>query len=61
MPGAFPDYLTPVVRNPDHGTELMTMRWGMPPFDDELTDSKATKVDPKNAKADSAPVNQGNR
>jgi putative SOS response-associated peptidase YedK len=31
MPGVFPDYPAPVVRNTDTGTELTTMRWGMPP------------------------------
>jgi putative SOS response-associated peptidase YedK len=31
MPGVFPDYLAPVVRNRDAGTEMVTMRWGMPP------------------------------
>jgi hypothetical protein len=31
MKGVFPDYLAPVVRNTDHGSELTTMRWGMPP------------------------------
>jgi hypothetical protein len=31
MPGVFPDYPAPVVRNTDSGTELVTMRWGMPP------------------------------
>ena len=31
MPGVFPDYPAPVVRNTDAGTELVTMRWGMPP------------------------------
>jgi putative SOS response-associated peptidase YedK len=31
MPGVFPDYPAPVIRNTDHGTELTTMRWGMPP------------------------------
>jgi putative SOS response-associated peptidase YedK len=31
MPGVFPDYPAPVVRNTDHGTELIPMRWGMPP------------------------------
>jgi putative SOS response-associated peptidase YedK len=29
--GVFPDYPAPVVRNTDHGTELIPMRWGMPP------------------------------
>jgi putative SOS response-associated peptidase YedK len=32
MPGVFPDYPAPVVRNTDHGSELTTMRWGMPPL-----------------------------
>jgi putative SOS response-associated peptidase YedK len=31
VPGVFPDYPAPVIRNTDHGTELTTMRWGMPP------------------------------
>ena len=31
MPGVFPDYPAPVVRNTDADTELVTMRWGMPP------------------------------
>ena len=31
MPGVFPDYPAPIVRNTDHGTELVSMRWGMPP------------------------------
>jgi putative SOS response-associated peptidase YedK len=31
MPGVFPDYPAPVIRNTDTGTELVTMRWGMPP------------------------------
>jgi putative SOS response-associated peptidase YedK len=31
MPGVFPDYSAPVVRNTDAGTEMVTMRWGMPP------------------------------
>jgi putative SOS response-associated peptidase YedK len=31
IPGVFPDYPTPVIRNSDSGTELAMMRWGMPP------------------------------
>jgi SOS response associated peptidase (SRAP) len=31
MPGVFPDYPAPVVRNADTGRELTMMRWGMPP------------------------------
>jgi putative SOS response-associated peptidase YedK len=29
--GRVPDYPAPVVRNTDAGTEMVTMRWGMPP------------------------------
>ena len=31
MPGVFPDYPAPVVRNADDERELIMMRWGMPP------------------------------
>ncbi len=31
MPGVFPDYPAPVVRNVDAERELTVMRWGMPP------------------------------
>jgi putative SOS response-associated peptidase YedK len=31
MPGVFPDYPAPVVRNTETSRELTMMRWGMPP------------------------------
>jgi putative SOS response-associated peptidase YedK len=31
MPGVFPDYPAPVVRNADDKRELIMVRWGMPP------------------------------
>jgi putative SOS response-associated peptidase YedK len=31
MPGVFPDYPAPVIRNAGTERELMMMRWGMPP------------------------------
>jgi hypothetical protein len=31
MPGVFPDYPAPVVRNTDAEREMLLMRWGMPP------------------------------
>ena len=31
MPGVFPDYPAPVVRNAGDEREMVTMRWGMPP------------------------------
>jgi putative SOS response-associated peptidase YedK len=30
MPGVFPDYPAPVVRNTETGSEIVLMRWGMP-------------------------------
>jgi putative SOS response-associated peptidase YedK len=30
MPGVFPDYKAPIVRNGADGRELATARWGMP-------------------------------
>ena len=31
MPGVFPDYPAPVIRNTDGELEMTMMRWGMPP------------------------------
>ena len=31
MPGVFPDYPAPVIRNTETVTEMVTMLWGMPP------------------------------
>ena len=31
MPGVFPDYPAPVIRNAGDAEELVLMRWGMPP------------------------------
>jgi putative SOS response-associated peptidase YedK len=31
MPGVFPDYPAPVIPNREIGTEMVTMRWGLPP------------------------------
>jgi hypothetical protein len=31
MPGVFPDYPAPVIRNVDGAEEMVLMRWGMPP------------------------------
>src|SRR3954451_25410750 len=37
MPGVFPDYPAPVVRNAGGERELAVMRWGMPPATDGWT------------------------
>jgi putative SOS response-associated peptidase YedK len=31
MPGVFPDFPAPVIRNSEGGREMLMMRWGMPP------------------------------
>jgi hypothetical protein len=31
IPGVFPDYPAPVIRNAEAGREMTLMRWGMPP------------------------------
>jgi putative SOS response-associated peptidase YedK len=31
MPGVFPDYPAPVIRNVGEAEEMVLMRWGMPP------------------------------
>jgi putative SOS response-associated peptidase YedK len=31
MPGVFPDYPAPVIRNAGEAEEMVLMRWGMPP------------------------------
>ena len=31
MPGVFPDYPAPVIRNAGDEAELVMMRWGVPP------------------------------
>src|ERR1700756_2832523 len=31
MPGVFPDYPAPVIRNAGEAQEMVLMRWGMPP------------------------------
>src|SRR3954466_9590784 len=44
MPGVFPDYPAPVIRNTDSGNELTMMRWGMPP-PPSFGGAPVTKVD----------------
>jgi putative SOS response-associated peptidase YedK len=39
MPGIFPDYPAPIVRNADEGRELAMARWGMPSSSKALMDA----------------------
>jgi putative SOS response-associated peptidase YedK len=50
MPGIFPDYMAPVVRNAEGGRELVMLRWGMPSSQKallEATQKRAAKLDAK--------------
>ena len=47
MPGVFPDYKAPIVRNGAEGRELATARWGMPSSQHalmEATKKRAAKL-----------------
>jgi putative SOS response-associated peptidase YedK len=45
MPGVFPDYRAPIVRNGAEGRELTTARWGMPSSAHALMEAKGKSVD----------------
>ncbi len=52
LPGIFPDYSAPIVRNSDAGRELAMARWGMPTpknFLMEATKKRAQKLEAKGA------------
>lgn len=44
MPGIFPDYPAPIVRNVDGGRELTMARWGMPSSSKALMDATAKRA-----------------
>jgi len=55
MPGIFPDYPAPIVRNGDHGRELVLARWGMPSSQKALMDAakkRASKLEAKGKPVD---------
>ena len=55
MPGVFPDYEAPIVRNGAEGRELATARWGMPSSQHaliEATKKRATKLEAKGKAVD---------
>ena len=50
LPGVFPDYLAPIVRNVGGLTELISVRWGMPSSSRALYDAaraRAAKIEKK--------------
>jgi len=55
MPGIFPDYSAPIVRNADGGRELAMARWGMPSSSKALMDAtvkRAAKLEAKGKQFD---------
>jgi putative SOS response-associated peptidase YedK len=55
MPGIFPDYPAPIVRNVNGGRELALARWGMPSSAQalfEATKKRATKLEAKGKQVD---------
>src|SRR5260370_42129651 len=54
MPGGFPDYNAPIVRNATEGREFATARWGMPSSSKALSD--ATKIRAEKLQAKGKPV-----
>jgi len=50
MPGIFPDYPAPIVRNAEAGRELVLARWGMPSSHKALMDATKKRVEKLQAK-----------
>ncbi len=50
MPGIFPDYAAPIVRNTPAGRDLAMVRWGMPSSSQALFKAATTRADKLRAK-----------
>jgi putative SOS response-associated peptidase YedK len=50
MPGVFPDYKAPILRNGTEGRELATARWGMPSSFKALMDATKKRAEKSQAK-----------
>jgi len=51
LPGIFPDYLAPIIRNQGDGVTALTMtRWGMPSSKKALLDAATKRADKLHAK-----------
>lgn len=50
LPGIFPDYAAPIVRNGPNGRELAMVRWGMPSSRKALLDAATKRADKLRAK-----------
>ncbi|WP_316205310.1 SOS response-associated peptidase [Bradyrhizobium sp. SZCCHNS3004] len=51
LPGIFPDYPAPIVRNGDDGRELVMARWGMPSSSKALMDATKKRAQKLQSKA----------
>jgi putative SOS response-associated peptidase YedK len=58
MPGVFPDYKAPIVRNGTNGRELVTARWGMPSSAKALFDAAQKRADKLRAKGKPVDFNE---
>jgi hypothetical protein len=56
MPGVFPDYKAPIVRNGAQGRELATARWGMPSSSKALMDATKKRAEKLEAKVRLGPL-----
>jgi len=50
LPGIFPDYPAPIVRNGPNGRQLVMVRWGMPSSKKALLDAASKRADKLRAK-----------
>src|SRR6202790_1769163 len=58
MPGVFPDYKAPIVRNGADGRELATARWGMPSSSKALMDATKKRAEKLQAKGKQVDFNE---
>jgi putative SOS response-associated peptidase YedK len=58
MPGIFPDYPAPIVRNGAQGRELAMARWGMPSSQRALMDATKKRAQKLEAKGQSVDVKE---
>jgi putative SOS response-associated peptidase YedK len=58
MPGVFPDYKAPIVRNGLEGRELATARWGMPSSSKALMDATKKRAEKLQAKGKTVDFNE---
>ena len=58
MPGVFPDYMAPIIRNGLEGRELATARWGMPSSSKALMDATKKRAEKLQAKGKTVDFNE---